>query len=107
MDTKYDTTNLTPDQSIKTLRRAKALCRNWWVDVLDCRKSWRRQLIEMPFDEVMGKYDGTPITVIVRRPPFGNHLEVGFRCGRDPEFFLWIILDTQHAVGLTKGLKEL
>lgn len=104
----YKTLNLTLEQKTDILRRAKEVCDYWWVDILDCSKSWRRQKIDMSFEEIMLKYDGSHLSIIHRDLPPENHLEIGFRIGEPlgPDYFLWIILDPKYIPEFTAGLEE-
>jgi hypothetical protein len=36
MDTFYDTSKLSLQQKIELLNDCKAVCCNWWIDMLDC-----------------------------------------------------------------------
>lgn len=88
----YDTSKLTLDQKIAIIIKAYKKNYDWWIDKLDCSKSWSRERIGMPFDYIMNLFDDkTYFTIIHRRayedPWFG---EIGFRTGNDIEYFLWI-----------------
>ncbi len=74
--------------------KAKEICQHWWVDELDCKKSFIRQKVEMSFDEIMKKFvEGTHFTIIHRKNDIEDFLEIGFRTGKVTDYFLWIILD--------------
>lgn len=94
----YNTTRLHPKEKVDLLNRAYALCTTWWVDILDCSKSFRRQRIDMSYEEIMSKYTGSDLHVIHRcLKGVENHLEVGFRIFDDTcDYFLWLILDPVH-----------
>lgn len=100
----YNTYHLSLDERISLLRRAKDLCYHWSVDELDCYNSVHRQPIQMPFEEVMTKYDGSPVSVIHRNIPPDDYLEIGFRSGGDPEYFLWMFLDPCHFPAIIANL---
>lgn len=103
----YNTLRLSLDQKIKLLQRGKELCETWWVDILDCSKSFCRQKIDMSFEEIMSKYDGSHLAVIHRNLHPENHLEVGFRISEGSvDYFLFIILDPKHIPEFTKGLEH-
>lgn len=103
----YRTLHLSIEEKIDLLRRAMQVCEHWWVDILDCSKSWCRQKIDMSFDEIMSMYDGSHLSVIHRDLFPENHLEIGFRIGEPlgPDYFLWIILDPKHIPEFTAGLE--
>lgn len=107
MHKSYSTKNLTLEQKRDICYRAKEKCSNWWVDELDCRKSFFRQRIEMPFDEIMSKLNKTTHFVIIHRnldPE--NYLEIAFRTmDTEPDYFLWINVDICHLEEFTKGLE--
>lgn len=102
--TAYDTRNLTLEQKEDILRRAKEVCDTWWVDELDCNKSFHRQRIDMDFDEIMEKLEpGTHFVIIHRHHDPENYLEIVFRTMADtPDYFLWIQLDPKHIPEFTK-----
>ena len=108
----YNTTHLTKEQNIDLLNKAYKVADHWWVDILDCSKSWARQEIDMSFEDAMSIiYDGTRITVIHRfLPPVEDNLEIGFRvyCTNvdhtNVDYFLWLILDKKYIPEFTKNL---
>jgi hypothetical protein len=87
----YNVSNLTFEEKKQLLLRAKAVCQNWWVDILDCAKSYSRQEIEMSFEEILGKFNKDCHFAVVHRhlPPVENYLEIGFSTFADPSYFLW------------------
>jgi len=86
---------------------AKDKCYKWWVDILDCSKSFCRKTIEMPFDEIMAKLNGKAhFTIIHRNNDMENYLEVGFSTmNNGPDYFLWIVLDIKYLREFTKNLE--
>lgn len=89
----YDVRHLKLEEKHALCIRAKELAHNWWVDKLDCNESFRRQLIEMPFDEIMQKLDQNSHFFFIHRIHSGDYLEVGFRTSgaiNEPDFFLWL-----------------
>ena len=110
MHTFYETSNLSLDEKLNLFRKAKEKCVHWWVDVLDCSKSFARQRIEMSFDDILQKLnDDAYVTVIHRRNPVGTteYLEIGFGTMTSLNYFLWVILDIEHLEEFTSGLREL
>lgn len=103
----YDTHDLTIEQKVDILHRAKAVCYNWWVDILDCSKSFHRQKIEMSFEEIMAKFDDRSFFVIIHRTFHENYLEIGFSTMDTPDYFLWMMLDPKYIPEFTKGVKIL
>ena len=53
----FDVRQLTVAEKRDLCTRAKAICKRWWVDELDCTKSMSRQIIEMSFDNILQKLD--------------------------------------------------
>lgn len=104
----YNTYNLTLLQKISILNRAKEKCIRWWVDELDCYKSFHRRPIYMSFEDIMAKFDQQAIFNIVYRK-IEDCIEISFRSThidvRDPEYFLWIVLDPIVGEEFTKDLK--
>jgi len=88
---KYD---LSLTQKIELLKEAKDKSHKWWVDILDCSKSFARQKVEMGLEEILGKLkDDSHFTVIHRHDHIeGEYLEVGFRTmdRLETSYFLWI-----------------
>ena len=104
----YNTTHLTLEQKVDILHRAKGVCYHWCVDVLDCSKSFCRQPIEMSFEDIMAKYDGSHLAVSHRCFPPDNYLEIGFRTNGkigEPDYFLWLFLDVKYIPDFTTGLE--
>jgi len=105
----YDVRQLKVEEKHALCYRAKELARHWWVDKLDCRESFQRQLIEMPFDEIMQKLDEESHFFFIHRIYSGDYLEVGFRTmSGEPDYFLWIQTDKEHIPTLVEefGIKE-
>lgn len=105
----YDINRLSLKKKEALLREAKEKATRWWVDSLDCTKSYSRQTVEMPFDEVMKKLPGS-LCVFIHRRGYEDWewcLETGFRTMTNPDYFLWIDVDQKEIEGLVKkyGLK--
>jgi len=95
----YDTDNLSFPDRVQILYEAKQLCHNWRVDILDCSKSLARQKIDIPFDEILSKFDEDAHFVIIHRKLFyleEYHVEIGFRAKGGIDYFLWIYLDEKY-----------
>lgn len=86
--------DLSVTQKLELLEEAKSKSYNWWVDILDCSKSFSRQKVEMDFEEILSKLtDKSHFTFIHRMPRFNedSYLETGFvTMVGEPEYFLWI-----------------
>lgn len=94
---KYETSQLTLEQKQDLCYRAHAICLNWWADILDCNKSFCRQRIECSFEEIMERFDTQAMFSVVHRcNDVENYLEIGFRTMTNPDYFLWICVDSQH-----------
>lgn len=107
----YISRNLKIEEKKALCYRAKELSNNWWVDKLDCRESFMRQSIEMPFDEIMKKLDSSSLFFIIHRIYSGDYLEIGFRTSgkiNEPDYFLWIQTDKEHIPTIVEefGIKE-
>ena len=105
----YKTDNLNLKAKKKILRDAKSKCYNWWVDILDCNKSWSRQRIDMPFENIIKKLKNNSHFVIIHRKGyepknqkdindvFRWKLEFGFSTlGLGPSYFLWIYVEQEQ-----------
>lgn len=108
MNTSYKTHGLTLDQKKDLFRRAKAVCRTWWVDELDCKKSWFRQRIDMDFEAALALMQGdTHFVVIHRHYEPDDYLEIASRTmSGEPDYFLWVQCDPKHIPELTEGLEK-
>jgi adenine-specific DNA methylase len=90
---------LTKDQQVELLEDAKTVCVKWWVDELDCKKSFARQRIEMSWEDAIEHFKNVEgfcmVSVIERKEQFdmSRHLEVSYRIqdGRR-DLFLWIVI---------------
>jgi len=101
----YETKGLDLDTKKDLLRYALENCDRWNVDILDARKSWQRQSIEMSFEDIIEKLDRDCHFVFIHRrgfknssgKPMGNHeyvLEIGFSTMKgEPTYYLWIFCD--------------
>ena len=101
MNTFYKTEHLTLEEKESICLDAKLKCYHWWVDILDCRKSWARERIDTEFNTILEKLkDGSHFVVIHRHPiikiPFkgvDDYLEIAFRTMTGPDYFLWVYVD--------------
>lgn len=102
MSHQYNTADLTLPEIEEVLHRAKKLCTDYWVDVLDCSKSFARQKTSMSFDEFMeDKFGNYPhhFTIIHRNTARENHIEVCYNTlGPGPSYFLYLILPPDSVV---------
>lgn len=109
-DTFYDVSGLSREERRALMHKAFKLKSRWWADKLDCRTSWRRQKVEMTFDEILEHLrEKAYVTVIHRHERIGReeHLEVGFRSMEPIDYFLWIIVPIDAAWRITEGLEAL
>ena len=99
MDTFYHTGNLTLEQRIQFIKDCKEICYNCWGDILDCSVSFRKQRIEMSFEEIIAKLNmKCHFVCIDRHHPDWNgkqHFEIGFCTFIDPEYFLFIHIEDE------------
>lgn len=81
----------------KLLIESKDLSYHWWVDILDCSKSIRRQEIKMSFEDILNylKKD-SHFVFIHRRSPYEEYIEVGFSTMKTPSYFLWVYCDIRY-----------
>lgn len=106
-DVFYDIQRLSLKRQESLLREAKEKSFHWWVDTLDCKKSYQRQTVQMSFEDVMKLLPGS-LCVFIHRRGFENwkwYLETGFRTMTSPEHFLWINSDQKEIEGLVKKYK--
>jgi hypothetical protein len=95
----YSTDQLTLEEKTAILTEAHQTCYKWHVDILDCKKSFSRQPIELSFQEIMSKLNEKSHFVIINRkavPYDGDYLEIGFSSGGDPDYLLWLFLSENH-----------
>lgn len=92
------------------LRLAHGLCEHWWLDKLDCRESFRRQLVDgATFEDAMSHFVAGALAVVIhrRRAQWGepDYIEVGFRSMESPvDYFLWIVVPLEKAELVLAGL---
>ena len=89
---------LSLNEKHKVFDLAKEVAFEWWVDELNCSESFRRQIIEMTYEDAMKKLNNkTLCTVIHRKFPPENHIEVGFRTmDTETDYFLWLNVGPEH-----------
>lgn len=102
----YNVNKLTLEEKRSICYQAKEKCDRWWVDILDCSKSWHRERVDMSFEDIMAKLDHKCHFVIIHRDlEPENYLEVGFSTlNTGPDYFLWIHLYVKYLDEFTKGL---
>jgi hypothetical protein len=101
----YETRELTLTQKKKILKDAYKCSFKWHVDILDARKSWQRQKIEMSFEDALKKLDKDCHYVFIHRKGFKGSretypneyvLEIGFSTMKgEPTYFLFIFCDQE------------
>ena len=108
MPRQYNTRTLSLDEKWSICHKAKEKCDRWWVDILDCSKSYCRQTIEMSFDDIMAKLNQKcHFTIIHRNVAPENYLEVGFSTMNvDVDYFLWIHLDIKYLDEFVKNERD-
>jgi hypothetical protein len=101
----YETKVLDLEQKKDLLRFAMKNSKSWNVDILDARKSWQRESIEMSFDDILAKLDDDCHFVFIHRRGFKTSsgkplsnceyaIETGFCTMRgDPAYYLFIFCD--------------
>lgn len=108
MNIYYNTSSLTHDQKVDLIHAACKICCNWWVDKLDCSKSFRRQKTSMTLEEILDKFDeDCHFSIIYRNSATENYIEIGFRTmSTNPEYFLWIQLQPKYQQRLLTGVPQ-
>ena len=111
MHVKYDTSHLSLSEKRVLIMLARIRGADWWVDVLDCSKSFARQRIDMPFDEIFPMLnEKCYFTIIHREQSCGFEspcLEIAFSTFTEPDYFLWMRLGVEHLAEFTAGLMPL
>jgi hypothetical protein len=72
------------------------------MDVLDCNESFCRKKIEVSFQDAVRKYDGSPLTVIMRHDRGSDYLEIGFSTMTTPSFYLWVIVSKTNGEAILR-----
>ncbi len=95
MHTFYNTQSISIQKKKKIINDALSVNTDWYVDKLDCNESFRRQRIEMSFEDIMLKLKTkSHFQVIHRRNLYdGEYGEIGF-CQEEKRvtYFLWIFV---------------
>ena len=94
----YNVSGLSIDQKKSILIDAKNLSTVWWVDQL---KGWRRERLEIDFDQILQELDKESHFVFIHRRGFkdlpGQYIiETGFSTFTNPNKFLFIYCDLEH-----------
>lgn len=106
--THYDVSSLSIDQRKDMIRRAKEKCFSWWVDILDCKKSFARQKIEADFEETLNIFNENSFFNVIHRLGYSeDHLELSFSTMNTdkPEIFLWVNVKPNIMWEFVQGLK--
>lgn len=107
----YDVSGFTLKERAALLEQAKELCYEWWVDELDCSKSYARIRKNMPFSEILKKLTTTSLFTIVHRDERGlcsesEYYEFGFTTmGNEVNYYLWIKVSLDKGHELVNNLK--
>jgi hypothetical protein len=88
----YDIEKIKLADRKKVINDALAVSESWNVDELDCSKSFRRQQVEMSFEDIMKKFNKSCHFTVIHRKYFTGeeYGEVGFSTMESPSYFLWI-----------------
>jgi len=105
MNRQYKTYHLPFAEKQQILERALAQCSSWHVDILDCTKSWARQLIDMPLPEILTKFTPDCFFSVIWRDRPDQYLEVAFSTSGSPSYFLWVFLPNELTDEFTAGME--
>jgi len=99
MDTFYNTRELSLAQKIALIKDCKEICFQWWIDKLDCSVSYRRQRIDMTFEEIMEKFTNKAHFVVIDRKYHlrdeKKHFEIGFSTMSEIDYFLFMWVEDE------------
>jgi len=104
----YKTYQMSLENKINFLKDAYKLKTDFWVDVLDCKISSRRQRIKMSFEEILKKFNNECHFVIINRYSIMSeerYGETGFSTMTDPDYFLWVYFSLEDLKILIKKYK--
>lgn len=107
----YRVDDLSLEDKIKIIDKAKELSFKWNVDVLDCAVSWGRQRIDMSYDNIMKKFNDSCHFVVIHRrgyedwkdkEHFDNRWcgEIGFSTMTGVSNYLWVWLSEENLENL-------
>lgn len=108
MHTFYNIESISIQKKKKIINEAFSANFDWHVDKLDCSESWRRQRIEMSFEDIMLKLKAkSHFTVIHRRNIHdGEYGEIGFcQVEKEVTYFLWIFITINELEKIIKKYK--
>lgn len=108
MHTFYNIDTISIQKKKKIINEALSVCYEWHVDKLDCSESFRRQRIEMSFENIVLKLkNSSHFTIIHRRNIYdGEYGEIGFcQMEKGITYFLWIFITISELEKLTKKHK--
>jgi hypothetical protein len=110
----YRTQHLTWRAKREIMRRAHAVCFDWWFDELDCRKSFSRKCVrDISFAHALRYLKADTHLSVVHRYPLcraepPDHIEFSFRAMTNPvDYFLWIQVLPDKATPAMAGLYRL
>ncbi len=93
----YNVKKLPLKDKIDLIETAYKIAYKWWVDELDCSKSFARQEIEMDFETIMKKFNDSAHFVFIHRRVFEDYLEIGFCTMETPiDYYLFLYLNKKH-----------
>lgn len=104
----YNTRNLTLQEKKELCLKAKEKAYEWWVDSLDCSKSFRRQRTNVEFQDALDMMTKNDHFVVIWRIfDDESYLQISFSTmGKTPEYFLWINLDEKLVPEFTQNLER-
>ena len=108
----YKTNKLSLKKKIAIINDAKKVSMDWWVDILDCSKSFRRQRFEMSYEDVMEKFNNSCHFVIIHRMHSMHGIsgddengEIAFSTLKAIDYFLWVNISIENLQKIIKKYK--
>lgn len=104
----FEVEHLTMEQKRRLFYEAKNLSYDWRVDKLNCKYSFQRKKIEMPFESILKQFNENSLMIIKEDYDYleeGYKFTVMFRKSAQIDLFLWLFIKKKVSEYLIKKYK--
>jgi len=101
---------LSYDNKMNVLRKAKEIGSDWYVDILNCSEPFKRKRTDVSFEKALSNFKEDDLShfTIIKRDMFGeNYIEICWNTmGFTNDYFIWLHLDLDNGPMVEGFIKE-